>query len=391
MRTVGATGYAVLGAGLTAVAFGLARYAFGLFVPPIRTELGLGSDVIGVVSSLAFVSFVGTSLIAPVVADRLGARRAAMAASAIAFGGLGLISRANGAVSLGAGVFACGVSTGLMMPALTAGVQATVRPGLQGRVNAVMNAGTSIGLVFCVPTVLFLSGAWRLAYGGFALLAGIGLVAAWWWLPAASRAHRPTEGARPITRPQWRALVRLALFGLAVGFIGAIFWIFAPDLVVQIGGLAPGATGLLWLGLGLAGLTGAWASDLRDRFGAPATLAAALLATAASIGGIAAAPGLLPIAFAAAAVFGWAAMNLSGQLLVTGVRLVPTQPALGPVLPFISIAVGQALGSPVAGWTIERYGYAEAFGAFALLAVLAASCARLYPLPARVLGSPRTD
>ncbi len=198
MRTPGATGYAVLGAGLTAVAFGLARYAFGLFVPSIRAELGLGSDVIGVVSSLAFVSFVGTSLIAPVVADRLGARKAAMLASGIALGGLGLISQANGASSLGAGVFACGVSTGLMMPPLAAGVQATARPALQGRVNAVMNAGTSVGLVFCVPAVLFVAGAWRLAYGGFALLAAIGLIAAWWLLPAASRAPRGSDGRPPL-------------------------------------------------------------------------------------------------------------------------------------------------------------------------------------------------
>lgn len=388
MRTVGATGYAVLGAGLTAVAFGLARYAFGLFVPSIRGELGLGSDVIGVVSSLAFVSFVCTSLIAPVVAHRLGARKAAMVASGIALGGLGLISQAHGATSLGAGVFACGVSTGLMMPALAAGVQATVRPALQGRVNAVMNAGTSIGLVVCVPTVLFLGGTWRLAYGGFALLAGIGLVAAWWLLPAASRAPRDSDGLPPLTRAQLGAFVRLMLFGFVVGFVGAVFWIFAPDLVVQ-GGLAPDATGLLWLALGLAGLLGAWATDLRDRFGAPKTLATALLATAASIGSITAAPNLLPVSLAAAAVFGWAAMHLSGQLLVTGVRLLPRRPALGPVLPFVSITVGQAVGSPVAGWAIERHGYTEAFGAFALLAMLAAGCAHLYPLPARVITAER--
>ncbi len=168
-----------------------------------------------------------------------------------------------------------------------------------------------------------------------------------------------------------------------------MFWIFAPDLVVQVGGLAPDATGLLWLALGLAGLLGAWATDLRDRFGAPRTLATALLATAVSIGSIASAPGLPPVAIAAAAVFGWAAMHLSGQLLVTGVRLLPRRPALGPVLPFVSITVGQAVGSPVAGWAIERHGYAEAFGAFALLAVVAAGCAHLYPLPARVITAQR--
>ena len=56
MRPIGATGFAVLGAGLIAIAFGLARYAFGLFVPSIRTELGLSADAVGVVGSLAFLT-----------------------------------------------------------------------------------------------------------------------------------------------------------------------------------------------------------------------------------------------------------------------------------------------------------------------------------------------
>lgn len=54
----------------------------------------------------------------------------------------------------------------------------------------------------------------------------------------------------------------------------------------------------------------------------------------------------LPIALAAAAAFGWAAITLSGHRLVTGIRLVPDQPALGLVLPFVSITVGQAPGIP---------------------------------------------
>jgi len=81
--------------------------------------------------------------------------------------------------------------------------------------------------------------------------------------------------------------------------------------------------------------------------------------------------------------------HLSGQLLVTGVRLLPRRPSLGPVLPFVSITVGQAVGSPVAGWAIERHDYVEAFGAFAVLAGLAAGSARLYPLPARVIMAQR--
>ena len=381
MRTPGATGFAALGAALIAVAYGLGRYAFGLFVPPIRAELGLSPDIVGLVGSLGFVSFVRASLLAPALADRLGARRAAIAASAVGAAGLALISQATGALTLGTGVFACGVCTGLMMPALAAGVQATVRPRLQGRVNAVMNAGTSLGLVICVPAVLLLAGAWRMAYGGFALLAALGLLAAWLLLPSASRvdAGATRSAVRAADPERWRELRRLALFGLATGFVSAAFWIFAPDLVVELGGRAPGTTGLLWLAAGVAGLAGAWASDMGDGLGPGVTLTAAMGAMAVALWGMAAAPGQMAPVLLAAAAFGWATMTLSGLYLVTGVRLLPDRPSLGPVLPFVAITVGQAAGSPAAGWTIARLGYAPAFAIFGALAVGVALCAALYP------------
>ena len=120
MKTLSATGFAGLGAALIAVAYGLARFAFGLFVPPIRDALGLSSNVVGIVGAMAFISFSLTSLVAAAVADRLGARGAAMLACGFGLAGLGLISQARDAVVLGTGVFACGICTGLMMPAMSA-------------------------------------------------------------------------------------------------------------------------------------------------------------------------------------------------------------------------------------------------------------------------------
>ncbi|NIR31154.1 MAG: MFS transporter [Gammaproteobacteria bacterium] len=379
MKTVGAPGYAALGAGLIAISYGLARYAFGLFVPPIRAELGLSPDIVGTVGSLAFISFALASLVASPVADRLGARNAAIVAGAFALAGLTLISQAHGTAVLATGVFACGISTGLMMPALSAGVQAAVRPGLHGRVNAVMNAGTSLGLVVCLPAVLLLSDAWRSAYGAFALLAALGMLAAW-LLPAASRVDG-ARAARParLSRGQWQSLTGLSLFCFATGVVASAYWIFAPDLVVEVGGLSSGTTGSLWLAIGIAGLAGAWASDLSDRIGSAATQALALVATGVALALIAAAPGHPVVALVSAAVFGWAFMTLSGLYLVSGIRLLPQRPSLGPVMPFLAATVGQAVGAPLAGWAISRIGYTEAFTSFALLALLIAGCSPLYP------------
>jgi len=392
MRSQSATGYALLGAGLIAVAYGLARFAFGLFVPPIREALGLSPDVVGVIGAMAFVSFSLSSLVAAGVADRLGARRTAVLASAFGVTGLGLISQAVDPVTLGTGVFACGICTALMMPAMSAGADAAVHPRLHGRVNAIMNAGTSAGVAVSVPAVFLLADAWRAAYLSFALLAAVGLAVAWRCVPAASSSHEGEVTVKPpITPSQRSALIRLVIFGFGMGMVSAAYWVFAPDLAVDLGGMAAGQTGLLWLTVGVVGLGGGLAGDMIDRYGAAATQGGALLMLAVGLALLAAAPGNLALALGSAGLFGLAYMTLTGVYLVTGIRLLPARPSLGPVLPFLSIAIGQAVGSSAVGLAVAKFGYTASFLAFALLGVAIAASSRLYPgeEPAGDLVSPR--
>ena len=77
MRFPSSTAFALLGAGLIAISFGLARFAFGLFVPPIRADLSLSPHVIGIIGALPLISFALASVVAPWCADRLGARNTA--------------------------------------------------------------------------------------------------------------------------------------------------------------------------------------------------------------------------------------------------------------------------------------------------------------------------
>ncbi|PRY67836.1 MFS transporter [Halomonas ventosae] len=380
MKTLSSTGFAIFGAALVAISYGLARFAFGLFVPPIRDELGLTPYVIGIIGALPLISFLLATAIAPLITAYLGARNTAMLSGVFGVGGLALISQATDALMLGVGVFACGICTGLMMPALTAAMQAVVKRSMHGRVSSVMNAGTSIGVIVAVPTVLFLAGAWRFAYLSFAVLAAIGVIAAWLFLPSVSRIT-PGNAAPPppISELPWSRLVRLSLFAFLMGFISSAYWIFAPDLVVTLGGLPSGATGWLWLSVGIAGLGGAVVADLADRNNPPITQALMLMMLAASLALLAASPGQSWLAAFSALVFGLAYMSLTGLYLMTGIRLLPGRLSVGPVLPFMAVSLGQASGSPVVGGLVDAFGYADAFAMFAALGILVAILSPFYP------------
>ncbi|MFU8877175.1 MAG: MFS transporter, partial [Wenzhouxiangellaceae bacterium] len=362
MKPLSSTGFALFGAALIAISYGLARFAFGLFVPPIREELELAPDIVGIIGALPLISFVLATLVAPICADRLGARNTAVLSGGFGAIGLALISQASGALSLAIGVFACGICTGLMMPALTAAMQALVRRSLHGRVSSVMNAGTSIGVIVAVPAILFLAGAWRFAYASFAVMAAIGVVATWFFIPSVSRIT-PSNAAPPppVSAQQWWRLFRLSLFAFMMGFVSAAYWIFAPDLAVSLGALPPDATGFLWLAVGVAGLGGAVVADLADRNNPPITQALMLVMMAASLALLAASPDRLAIAVFSALIFGLSYMSLTGLYLMTGIRLLPGRLSLGPVLPFMAVSLGQAVGSPLVGKLVGEIGYADSF------------------------------
>lgn len=380
MRTLSNIGFALFGAALVAISYGLARFAFGLFVPSIIAELALTPYLIGIIGALPFISFVLATLIAPFAAYWLGARHLAVLSGCFGVAGLALISQSLDALSLGIGVFICGICTGLMMPALTVAMQALVSRTMHGRVSSIMNAGTSIGIIVAVPTVVFLSDAWRLTYMLFAVLTAAGVVAAWYFIPSVSRVI-PANAAPPppITRLQWSRLIRLSLFAFAMGFVSAPYWLFAPDLVVTLGGLSPAHTGWLWFAVGVAGLGGAVVSDLADRNNPPITQALMLMMLSSSLVLLAASPSQLVLAMFSALVFGLAYMSLTGLYLMTGIRLLPGRLSMGPVVPFMACALGQAVGSPVIGILVDGFGYTDAFVIFSVIGILVAILSPIYP------------
>jgi MFS transporter, DHA1 family, inner membrane transport protein len=368
-------GIAVLGSGIIAITYGLARFVFGLFLPEIREDLGLDATGAGIIGALPFVSFVAAILVGPAVCERLGPRWAGGLAVGLAAAGLSAIAGAPGVVVLGAGVAVCGISTGLSSPVMAQAVHQVVGPIRGGRVNAIHNAGTSVGVALAMPAMAWWLDAWRSAYMTFALLTAVGALAALAFLPGRPAAQTAAGRRQPlpaVSRAQWRAIGRVSTLAGGMGLASSIYWVFAPDLVVHQGGLSTGDSGWMWLAVGLAGLLGGAAGDLIDRLGARRTHMLALALMGCSMGLAAAAPDVLGLALVSAAAFGAAYMTLTGFYLVQGVRIMIQRPATGPVMPLLATTIGQAAGSPLSGWMIDAIGYTTAFAGFAIFGLVVA-------------------
>lgn len=369
MSALSPMGMAALGSGIIAVTYGLARFVFGLFLPAMRETLLITPAMAGVIGALPFLSFVFAILAATWVTRHLGIRRTGVAAAALAGLGLVMIAVAPSALVLAAGVLICGISTGLSSPVMAETVHKVVPFALRGRVNATINAGTSLGIALAMPAVLIWAQAWRSAYLGFAALAALGTLAAVCYLPREDRIT--PAGPRPIalqaTRAQWLGIARLSALAIGMGGVSAVYWVFAPDAVINAGSLLPSQTAWMWLAVGLGGLLGAGAGDLIARIGAALSHAAGLVVMSASLVLLAVDPGNFPLALASATLFGAGYMTLSGFYLVSSTHIMTEAPSFAPVLPLLATSVGQIAGSPLAGWLVGDRGHVTTFMLFAVL------------------------
>ncbi|MBA3616325.1 MAG: MFS transporter [Rubrobacteraceae bacterium] len=374
------------GLALIAVTYGLARFAYGLFLPEMREAFDLSPSLLGAIGAGSYLAYCVAVVISLVFTSRTGPRWMAVAAGTAAVVGMAVVAGAPAPWVLALGIVVGGSSTGLASPPMGEAVARTIRDGLQDRANALINSGTSVGVALSGPAALLLSGQWRLAWVAFAL---VGLAVLAWnaaVMPREAVADQDEDGAEAgdgsgRTRLSFSYLVgarvrsrSLPLFvsAFGLGFASAVYWTFSRDLVVQVGGLGQTGSTLFWTVIGVSGLAGGAAGDLVRRFGLAAVLRGALVSMAGSMALLAVAPGVLPLAYASAALFGSTYILLTGVVLVWSVGVFRERPSAGLGAGFLLIAVGQVVGSPVAGALAGTTSPTTAFFSFAGVAVLTA-------------------
>jgi predicted MFS family arabinose efflux permease len=354
---------------LTALSYGLARFAYGLFLPQIRSDLGLGVSAAGWIGGSAFAAYCLGIVMTFVSNGKFGPRPVAVAAGLAASIGMGLIVGAGSGWVLGCGVALAGLSTGLTSPPLASAVAARFADRDRPRANGFINAGTAAGIVFSGVSAVLAYGAWRELYAVFAL---IGLsVTVWLWF--AVPAHGTADVAPRFSMGLLQRPGLLALCGSAflMGLASAAIWTFGADLLRNESGFSDINIAWAWIALGAAGLSGCTTGMLTNRYGIGRIHGLALSGMAIGTLGLATAA-LSPVfGFTAMCIFGAAYIVSSGVYLIQGIDLFPDRPDLGLGIPFLVLALGQTAGTPLFGVMLEAANVEAALFVFAAAACLA--------------------
>lgn len=338
------------GALLVASTYGMARFGVGLLHPAMAAERPGVAGALPSAGTAQFASYCVAAGLAGLLVPRRSRAVAAAAGVAAGLGCLGL------ALSTSAGWFVAsayvsGAGAGFASPALVGLLDAVVPERMAGAAQAVVNSGTSVGVVMTglLATAVTAPGpAWLLmavaclAAGGAVVVLSSGAT-----VDGAATGPVPSSRRSPGRTASWALPLALAV---GAGVTSAAVWTFGPTVVVGRGALQPDQVGLLWTALGVGGLAGAFVARPVARHGP--TKAFVLCTAALLVGSVAVlAPsgdeGTWPLV--GAACFGAGYMSMSGVLILWGRLLDPRGGAAATAWLFIALAVGQAVGSHLLG------------------------------------------
>lgn len=236
------------------VALGLSRFAYGLLLPPMRTDLGWTYVEAGALNTANGAGYIAGALVAAWTARQWGAARAFIAGYAVSALVLLLTAATTSLAFLVTLRTIGGVATAITF-ILGAGLVGAIHPHdarRRGTLVGLYVAGVSVGVVLAgvaIPYVLQ-GGAERWPQGWIVLglIGAAGLPAAWW---AARRVGVPLGGGSALLkRHELRQLapsfIGYGLFG--AGYAGYMTFIMA--LLQDQGGSGRQMT-LFWLVLGV--------------------------------------------------------------------------------------------------------------------------------------------
>ncbi|MFJ6280256.1 MFS transporter [Arthrobacter subterraneus] len=382
------------GAAVVGVAFGMARYAYGLTLPDIREDLGLSELVLGLIASATFAGYLTGLLLAGRLAARHGSRAPTTMGGVCGVLGAFIVTFAQSPGLLAVGVVLAGSAGGWVWAPYSDIVTRAVPPHQQPRALAIITTGTSGGLVLLGGlAVLAALGSWRLVWAGIALAAVAAALVNLRLVPKTRPSpHSDTQGRASSTTSAKLLAAALRVpgaYSVVYFAVVIIYFTYAAD-VLDSGTLPEAAVPALYAAIGLCGMVGVATGTFAQRMGSSrvAALCLGTVGVALVLLGLASDS---PIATAASAcIFGMGYMTGSAVLAVWTAELVPDHAGAAFTACLVLGALSSVAAPALAGAIIPGLGLGPLLILTAAVSLLSGAALLLRGSPSRrVLGDTR--
>jgi predicted MFS family arabinose efflux permease len=335
------------------VALGLARFAYALLLPAMRTDLGWSYANAGAMNTANAVGYLAGALLAAPLARRFGIKRVFLAGillTAAGIGASGLSADFSVLMSLrvltgvaGALAFVAGGS----MTAAVAGAASQAPLAL-----GIYFAGGGLGVTLSAVTVPLLLErlGWR---GGWQVLGGLALAATAIALPALLKAPLPAERASDARTSAWSPRhIGIELIGYVL--FGAGYIAYATFIIAQLRGnshFSAQEIALFWALLGCAAMAGVfvWSpilARLKGGRGAATVIAAVTLGAALPL-----LSSGRPIAYLSALIFGGSFLSTITAVTSFARRAAPPEAWTRAIAALtVAFGIGQCVGPLLSGY-----------------------------------------
>ncbi|MEZ7239957.1 MFS transporter [Rhodococcus sp. GXMU-t2271] len=364
------------GAAVVGVAFGMARYAYGLTLPDIREDLRLSELVLGLVASATFAGYLAGLLLAGRLAARRGSRAPTTVGGACGAAGAVIVTFAQSPGLLAVGVVLAGSAGGWVWAPYSDIVTRSVPSRQQPRALAIITTGTSGGLVLLgALAVLAAVGSWRLVWAGIALAAVAAALVNLRLVPRTGPAPHPE--ARPGASSLVAALRVPAAYSVVYFAVVVVYFTYAAD-VLDSGTLPAAAVPALYAAVGLTGMVGVATGTLAQRLGSVRVAALCLATVGAALVLLGLAGGSVAATAASAGIFGMGYMTGSAVLAVWTAELVPERAGAAFTACLVVGALSSVAAPALAGAVIPALGLGSLLVVTAAVSLLSAVALMLY-------------
>jgi predicted MFS family arabinose efflux permease len=366
---VATTAVLVPGTAMIAVTFGLARYGYGLLLPDMKADIGIGPSTAGLISSLGYLAYLVANAAVVPLASRLGERVAVAFAAASAALGMAVIAVAGSAWAVAIGVLIAGTAAGMAFPPYADLVDRHVDAPRRAVVWSTISSGTGWGVVLAGPVAILAGDQWRAAWASFVVIAVVAGV-------AATRLAPPRADV-PLRRPQlslsWFLCPRsrpLLLSAIMVGAGSSVWWVFSVD-AMQHAGIAATPARVVYAVCGAAMLLGSFSGFAFERLGLRPSYIGSTLLLGASLGLLGAAHADVVVSLVAAVLFGAFYAAVIAAHGVWSAQVFEQHPAAGLAAVSTALTLGTLVGPAVAGVVIDRSDHALALASAAVISCAA--------------------